>query len=185
MTSEFSPMDVHEAEWLQPHSSERRFDLVADGETLARLTFRSRCGSFATAETRDGRRTFKRVGFMNPRVTVRAEGGAEDLGVYAPKWGGDGVLQLKGHRAVSWKPEGFWSRTWTFMEGDRVLLRFRSGVEGQGFKDFLKTQLTVEFEQAGREHAAQPTLATLGLYLLILQNDDTAASSAAVIATIG
>jgi hypothetical protein len=185
MTSDFADIDVHEAQWLQPHSSERRFDLVAEGATLARLTFRSRWGSFALAETAAGRWTYKRVGFMNPRVTVRVEGGTEDIGVYEPRWAGDGVLRLKGERTIRWKPEGFWRRTWTFVEGeDRVLLRFSPGVEGQGFKDMLKTQLTLEIEQPGRGHAALPILATLGLYLLILHNDD-AAAGAAVVASIG
>lgn len=57
------------------------YECRAGGRPLARLRWRSVCGSLAVGECAEGRWSFKRMGFFRPRITVRGEGAETDLGV--------------------------------------------------------------------------------------------------------
>ncbi len=73
-----------------------------------------RGASLATAETADGTWTFKRVGFLNPRVTIRAAGSPDNLAVYQPKFWGDGTVTFADGAAFRWQPTNFWATEWAF-----------------------------------------------------------------------
>lgn len=177
---------IETLEWLQPKALERYYELKAREQLLARLTFRSSLGTLATAETADGEWTYKRVGFLNPRVTVRAAGLEADLAIYQPKFWGDGVLTFKSGLAYAWTPVNFWRTDWSFFaaEGGEVLA-FKSGVQGERLRDIFKTQYRLMRPGAGPEGEVLPILATLGLYLLILNQEDAAAAVAATTAATG
>ena len=71
-------------EWIEPKVMQNFFELRDEAKSLyASLTFRTPFGSFAVAETAHGTWSFKRVGFLNPGVTVRSQGAAEDLALSA------------------------------------------------------------------------------------------------------
>jgi len=171
---------IERLEWLQPKTLDRYYELKARQQLLARLTFRSSLGTLATAETADGEWTFKRVGFLNPRVTVRVAGIDTDLAIYQPKFWGDGVLTFKSGIAYAWKPVNFWRTDWSFFNAEEdEVLAFKSGVEQERLRDMFKTQYTLVRLGAGPERELLPILATLGLYLLILHQEDAAAAVAA------
>ena len=87
-----------ELSWHQPKGLRRHFELRIGDEVLATLRWETNFGSLATAETAEGRWTFKRVGFWRPKVTVRAAGSDADLAVFEPRWTGSGTLTLaSGH----------------------------------------------------------------------------------------
>ena len=76
--------DLH---WNQPSGFKMEYEL-RDGETLAAtLRFRSSFGSLATAESADGRWTFKRVGFWHPVITVRASNEEATLATFRTRPG--------------------------------------------------------------------------------------------------
>jgi hypothetical protein len=66
--------------------------LVADGQTIATLSWAKSWGSLATGESAEGEWTFKRIGFLRPRVTVRETGSDADLAVFSISWTGDGTV---------------------------------------------------------------------------------------------
>ncbi|UCH59071.1 MAG: hypothetical protein JSV61_12755 [Anaerolineales bacterium] len=170
---------IETLEWRQPKGLDHYYELRARQELLARLTFRSLLGTLATAETSEGSWTFKRVGFLNPRVTVREAGQEANLAVYQPKFWGDGVLTFQDGRALTWKPVNFWRTDWSFFNAQEdAVLEFISGLQEEKLRDVFKTQYTLIRHGAGPDPDILPILATLGLYLLILHQQDAAAAMA-------
>jgi hypothetical protein len=148
------------------------------------LSFRSSFGTYATAETAEGTWTYKRVGFLNPRVTVRIAGAEEDMAIYHPKFWGDGILTLKEGPTFTWRPTNFWRTHWEFADEEgQVVLTFESGVVQ--LKDIFKTQATIRFEHVAEHRSLLPLLASLGIYLIVLHNQDAAAAAAATSAAAG
>jgi hypothetical protein len=179
--SAFAGQDL---EWLQPKALERRYELQAGPAQLAALTFKSAWGTLATAETADGTWTFKRVGFLNPRVTVRAAGSPDDLAVYQPKFWGDGTVTFADGVAFRWQPANFWATEWTFSwAGDVRIVRFKSGVDKAKLSDLFKTQAMVELEPDEWIQPFVPLLTALGMYLIVLHQHDAAGVVAATAAT--
>lgn len=168
------------AEWVQPRAFEQFYELTSGGERLASLTFRSSFGTMATAETATGSWTFKRVGFLNPRVTVRQAGTEIDLAVYHPRFWGGGALAFADGRSYAWSSTGFWGTRWEFREaaGGPALV-FERGVREERFSDLLRTQFTVTMASTPVAPEILSILVTVGMYLLVLHQRD----SAAVVAT--
>lgn len=170
-------------EWLQPKTLEHYFELQAGPAQLATLTFHSAWGTLATAETTDGTWTFKRVGFLNPRVTVRVAGSPDNLAIYQPKFWGDGTVTFADGTAFRWQPTNFWATEWAFtVADDAPLVRFKSGAEKTRLSDIFKTQALVELEPDESIQPFVPLLVALGMYLIILHQQDAAGAVAATAA---
>src|ERR1039457_5607933 len=60
----------HELEWRQPEVLSRFYQLTDNGREIATLRFESSCGSLATGECGQARWTFKRTGFLSPKISV-------------------------------------------------------------------------------------------------------------------
>ncbi len=75
----FDSVDDTSLRWLRQNEKPVQFDLLAGDATLATLTWEGGSGSLAIARTAQGTWTLKRVGFLTPRVSVRAEGAAADV----------------------------------------------------------------------------------------------------------
>jgi len=171
--------------WVQPKARERYFELRAEAETVGTLSFRSSAGSLATAEMDGGSRTFKRIGFMNPRVTVRDAGGLEDLAAYHPRLWGGGELVFKDGLVVHWTSTNFWGSSWAFTDATKqVLVDFKPGLEHEKLSDMFKTQATVIVNPSASVGGRESLLVALGLYLLILQEEDATTSAGAVVAAM-
>jgi len=181
----FSHLKEMKMEWVQPKALERYFELRAGEDHLATLAFRSAFGSLANADTADGSWTFKRVGFFNPRITVRSAGSEVDLAVYQPKFWGDGVLKFQDGPSYSWNPANFWATEWAFKDksGNSILV-LKSGIEKSKLSDAFKTQATVEIQPVLTPRQWLPLLASLGMYLLLLRQEETAAAVAASTAAV-
>jgi hypothetical protein len=59
--------------WSQPKAMRREYQLSNGNELVGWLRFEKFSGSLATAEVASQNWTFKREGFLHPRVTVRAQ----------------------------------------------------------------------------------------------------------------
>jgi hypothetical protein len=168
---------------VQPRLFERRFELRSGTALLATLSFESTLGTLATAETATEAWTFKRVGFLNPRVTIRERDREVDLAAFWPKVWGSGWLGLADGRRFQWKSLGFWSRAWGFTDAsDEFLFTLKPGAEESGLSDLLKTQAVVVVAPHAYGLTELPLLLMLGWYLMILQLEDatTAAATAAM-----
>ena len=167
--------------WVQPKALQRQFELRTDDQLIATLRFEKAFGTLATAESADGRWTFKRVGFLSPRVTVRRAGEETDLAEYRPRWTGtEGTLAFAAGRQYHWKTANFWATRFVWRdEGGDLLVTFQSGGKKAKLSDVFKTQARVRFEPAGEGGDDLPLLTLLGWYLIVLQQEDSAAVVAA------
>jgi hypothetical protein len=71
--------DASAMRWLRRAGDQLAFDLLAGDAPVASLEWKRSGGSLATARSATATWTLKRVGFLNPAVTLRSEGGTSDL----------------------------------------------------------------------------------------------------------
>lgn len=165
-----------EMRWVQPEQRERRFELRSGDDVVARLDWQKMLGTLATARTAAGEWTFKRSGFLSPRVTARAPGSDADVAIFVPAVNGNGTLETVG-RKFAWKNVSFWGNSWAFLSQDgKPLVTFKPGC-GLDTILRLETQVSVAPDAAGLPEL--PLLLALGWYLMMLMADDTAAAVAA------
>jgi len=70
----FGSVDASSLRWLRGNVSPLEFALLAGDTGVAGLVWNGPTGSLATARTSASSWTLKRAGFLNPHVSVRAEG---------------------------------------------------------------------------------------------------------------
>jgi hypothetical protein len=169
--------------WVQPERFARWFELRTEGQLVATLGWETSCGTLARGEAASGSWTLKRVGFLNPRVTVRESGSEVDLATFWPRWMGDGTLEFAYGKAFRWQSTNFWATDWMFTATDGTpLVAFKEGSEEGGLSNLFKMQSLVEIQAQALELVELPLLILVGWYLMILRQDDAAAGAAAAAA---
>jgi hypothetical protein len=165
-------------QWIQLRVIKHEFDLRYEDELCGTLRWEKAFGSLASATSDDGQWTFKRVGFLNPRVTIRQPGSDMDIGAFKPGWTSSGVLEFPSGRKFQWEHKDFWRLEWTFQEGGQELLRFKSRAGS------FKMKVRVDLAPSVRNVSEASLLVLLGMYLLVLMRDDSAAASVATTAVV-
>ena len=165
-----APATLH---WVQPRAMKHEFELHFGDERCGTVRWEKAFGSLASATSDDGQWTFKRVGFLNPRVTIRQPGSDLDIAIFKPGWTGSGVLEFPSGRRFQWEHKDFWRLEWTFEEAGQELLRFKSRAGS------FKMKVRVDLAPSVKNLAEASLLASLGMYLLVLMRDDGAATGAA------
>jgi hypothetical protein len=161
-----------ELRWVKADRQSGGGYALRDGEeTVAALRFRSLWGSFATAESGDGCWTFKRVGFLHTRVTIRACDSENELAVFRNNtWSGGGTLELPDGRRLQ-ADTNFWMTKYGFAtEMGEPLVRFTK------IGGLLSWSSNVEVLPTGAALSDAPWLPMLGWYLAIQMRKDSAAS---------
>ena len=157
--------------WRQPEVFRRFHELNCNEEVVCTLQFAGGCGSLATAESAHGSWTFKRGGFLTPRITVRKAGDAADTAVFFPKWTGGGELRFADGSTYTLKCLSFWGGDWAFENSQGESLISLHGPQG-----FLKSHGEIVVNAAG--DAARPVLlAALGWYIRLLMIEDSATAA--------
>ena len=110
-------VDATSLRWLRREDKTLQFDLLSGDRTLAVLRWNGPNGTLASATTATGVWTLKRVGFLNPRVTVRAQGAAEDLAELSVHLNYHRI-QLKGGRAFRFHRAGVLIPAWKVYRED-------------------------------------------------------------------
>jgi len=170
--------------WTQRRFGERNFELRSTDEVLGSLRWERVLGTLATGTFQGKSWTFKRIGFWNPRITLREEGSAENIGVFHPSLWGGGTLTLRSRRNFDWTTRNVWMTEWAFVdEGGRTMFAMQEGKEDARWSDAFKTQAVVEIEPTGEECSVLPLLILLGWYLFVLRQDDSAATIGATTAS--
>lgn len=159
-----------ELEWNQPKVMRRLFTLMNGSSEIALLRFES--GSLATGEYNGGKWTFKRTGFLSPKITVRAGGSDADLAVFTPGRMGGGTVAFATGPRYSLRPTNFWRTEWTFETEDRHVLVTLSG-RPHLFK--LGGIATVTQMAAGLTET--PVLLLLMWYVRVLIHEEEAAGA--------
>lgn len=171
--------------WVQPKSQVRFFELrVEDSFIVATLGFEKSTGTLATAQVAGESWTFKRVGFFNPRVTVRRAGSEENIAVYEPRFWADGILRLESGREYRWTSTNFWSTQWSFQNPNGTPVFTFKPAKEKTWKDIFKTQAMVDVEGEAWKLRELGLLVLLGWYLVIKHQDDMTVSAAATIAAM-
>ena len=158
--------------WEQPSALKMKYELrTENGELAALLHFRSSFGSFATAETADGCWTFKRIGFFQTKVTIRACGSDHDIGIFKNNtWSGGGTLQLADGESFQ-GATNFWHTKFGFeTEPGEKLIEFERG-------GLLHLSATVKIQPNALSRAELPLMVTLGGYLIVMMSMDDAAAA--------
>ena len=172
--------------WVQPKILDRQFVLRSSENIFGTLSFETAFGTLATATSATGRWTFKRVGFLNPRVTIREGGANADLAVYWPKLWSDGWIEFAQGNKFHWKSLKFWGTEWGCANAqEEMLFVLRPGTEKHQLSDLLKTQAVVDIQSHAYDIEELPLLVMLGWYLMILNEADTAATVVTTTAAIG
>jgi hypothetical protein len=165
--------------WSQPKAMRREYELTNGDEAVGHLRFEKSCGSLAVAEVGSQSWTFKREGFLHPRVTVRASDSDQNLAVFHPSWTGTGVLEFSDGHRVQWRCLNFWRSGWCFAQNDQPLMSFRqhAGI----------AKLSARLEVEPLSSADLSLLAALGWYLMLLTAQDAAmtAVTASTVAITG
>ncbi|MBL0177201.1 MAG: Crp/Fnr family transcriptional regulator [Ignavibacteria bacterium] len=178
---QMKPLAAHSGDtlqWLQPKALARRYELRGGDDVFAALEFRSSMGTLAVAESSEGTWTFKRVGFLHPRVTVRLDGSERDVAEFHPAFFGGGNIEIRQRNLSQWKSANFWSTKWGSHRCRRCTFRgVLPGSRGRALSDLFKTHVTVEIHWHGTPGIPLVALASLGMYLLLLQEEE--ASTAA------
>lgn len=164
-----------ELKWTQPSALKMHYELHAGEEHAATLHFRSSYGSFAMGASADGCWTFKRAGFFQTRLTIRACNEDTDIAVFRNNtWSGGGTLELPGGRKLL-ATTNLWQTNLEFKtESGETLLRFKSG-------GLIHLSASVELQPEAVGLAELPLLVMLGWYLIVMLHTD----SAGVVAAMG
>lgn len=163
----------HDLNWVQPTHS-RSFELVGENKVFGKLTFKEIFGSLAMAESYEGRYTFKRQGFLHPSISIRKEGSDIEQGqMVMDGWHQGGAVNLQEGRSYRFVKEGFLHPEWGILDGSgRPLVRIKA-------KWGLKYQAEVHIEAFGKDDKNLVLLLMVGLYSIILMNDEATAGAAA------
>lgn len=169
-----------ELRWRQPEASRRRYTLQREGvdTPLAILDWRSLWGTFATATVGETAWTFKRTGFLRPRVTVRLAGGDDDLATFEANWHGGGILSIAGGATFDWKVANFWHSQWDWWDTSGAELLHFANKQG-----FVRQEAVVAISPDAAQLPDLELLTALGWYLLILAANDGAATAATTATT--
>lgn len=164
--------------WKQTGKLESR--LYSDEAEVASLTWASGHGSLATGLAQGKSWTFKRAGFLRPRVTVRDSGSSIDAAVLTMSWRSDGTATFSDGGAFRLKRSGVLHPAWsiTGLEGKELLLLTPE-------LDLKHVECEVAVE---KEVPRTLILATLGWYVILLTSYidyDVAGTTAAVMAATG
>jgi hypothetical protein len=156
--------------WRQPSSRRRQYSLRAGEMEVGTLTFEKTFGSLATGRLAEGAWTFKRAGFLSPRVTVRKMGSESDLAVFTPRWTGAGELRFTSGDVLTWRPFGFLGAQWAFVRGDAETRLVTFGLQ----RGLVRFQVQDRIGAGEGREPGRGLLLLLGLYLLVLSQEDAA-----------
>jgi len=169
----------HGLKWVQPHALKMEYELQSDEILAATLHFRSSFGSLATGASADGSWTFKRVGFWQTRVSIRASGSETDLAVFRNNtWSGGGTLEFPDGRKYP-ANTNFWSTQYEFKTEEGKVLISNKNIGGM-----LHMSSGVEIHPAAKEIAELPWMVLLSWYLTVMMYMDSAAVATATVVAV-
>lgn len=160
-------------QWSPVKGERRTYELKTPGKILARMRWPHVFGSLAEATIENERWTFKRSGFLRPRVTVRRPPMEVDCAVMELHWNGNGLFQGPEQQQFRWQRMGFWTRHFAFTELDgQRLVTFEPSF------GVMKRTCEVEATSGVERLPAFGLLVSLGWYVIMLIADDDAAGAA-------
>jgi hypothetical protein len=158
---------IHEVsrnlQWIHPDLTKRHFELRDETDVAATLTWEKPTGSIAIARSEAGAWSFKRLGFLNPRVSAIDLESRAQVARFDAAISGAGVAQTKDGYTFRWY-SNLWRAEWGWIDsGGNDLLKFR-----RSFDVEEKKEGRLEILDAAHDHRHLALLALMGWYLIIL-----------------
>jgi hypothetical protein len=150
----------------------RSYVLEAAGLELGRLAFSRTRGSLAQGMTAHGEWTFKREGFLHPRITVRKTGEDGNTGALTLAANGNGKLTLSTGEEFNFLTSGWLQSHWSFNRGLVEIVRFG--------RDGSSADVEVVTPKVSEETLS--VLILLGWYAPLLAADEAAVIAATMAA---
>jgi hypothetical protein len=160
----------------------RTYVLLAEGDArvpagdqeTGRLFFSGKSGSLAKGETAHGEWTFKREGFLYPRITVRETAADSNCGALMLSANGNGKLSLAWGEEFNFVTGGWMQSHWSFKRGPVEVVRFsRDG-----------SSADVEILNSAMAPETLSVLVLLGWYAPLLAAEEAAVIAATVVLAI-
>jgi hypothetical protein len=149
--------------WLRTVEKPMAFSLAAGPTPVARLTWSREAGSLATAETASTTWTLKRVGFLNPQVTVRASGSTANVAHVTTLLSYHRV-EIANRGAFRFRRKGLLVPAWAVTTDDgQEILHIEPVREGRSL-----TAGAVLVDPAGRDAPDLLLLAAVSWYFIVL-----------------
>lgn len=166
-------------QWAQPKATVRSYELRRHDAPFGSMEFRSMWGTLAWSKDPVQNWSFKRVGFLNPHVTLRMPNSESDYAIFEPKVFGGGTLHTPDGRPILWEPINFWRTKWCFTDKNGTpIMSFIQGSEEFKLTEIFKLQTEVTVESSRITNLEFSMLASLGFYLVVLYSADSAAAAA-------
>ena len=160
-------------QWGQTKLLKSEYELTSQDLVVATLRFRSLWGTFATAQSADGCWTFKRMGFWQTRATIRPCDSEEEIATFRNNtWKEGGTLVLPDGREYL-ANTNFWQTQYAFKDeaGDPLIHYRNHGV--------FRSSAEVTISPQAAELPELPWMVMLGWYLIVMMQNDSAATAAA------
>ena len=165
--------------WTQPKATRRFFELKRGEAPSGKLEFRSMRGTLAWPINPIQDWSFKRTGFLNPRLTIRMPDAESDNTLYYPKIFSGGSFQMLDGRNFAWEPVNFWRTKWRFIDKSGFpLMSFEQSPEEFKLTELFKLHATATLESSRMTNQEFSMLINLGFYLIVLKQSGTAAAAA-------
>jgi hypothetical protein len=166
--------------WKQPKATVRSYELRRHDAPFGTMEFRSMWGTLAWSKDPVQDWSFKRIGFLNPHVTVRMPNSESDYAIFEPKVFGGGTLHTPDGRPVLWEPINFWRTKWRFTDKNGTpIMSFIQGSDEFKLTEIFKMQTEVTVLSSRMTNLEFSMLVNLGFYLAVLYSADSAAAAAA------
>jgi hypothetical protein len=154
-------------------SSNRRHELRMNGEVVGELTRPSFWSQKFVAETKAGRWTFRRGGFLCTGAEALDEASGQVVASFKGNWGSGGVLTFADGQAFRFTCKGWWRPVWTIAtEGGQPVLLLHT------------REKTVELAAGASLPDGRLSLLIMFAWYRKLQADEDAASAAVTAAVV-
>lgn len=164
-----SQITGQELEWRQSSMLQRSYDLTHKEHAIASLRFENIFGTKATGQYAEEIWTFKRTGFLSPKVSVRAAGSDADIAVFTPGWTGSGWVEFGSGPRYQLRHTNFWGTEWSFEAADGATMLKLTGNHG-----LMKMGAKAEITPAAAALPELPVLLLLIWYVRVLVHADMA-----------
>jgi hypothetical protein len=167
--------------WFQPKAIHQFYELRSETDLFGTVNFPKSFGSFAEAESTEGKWTFKRIGFFQIKITIRKAGSEKDLAVFKPKWTGyAGSIEFADGKVYHWQSSNFFATKFDLHDSSgKVLFSFRHGVDDQKLTDWFKTQARVEVNETAKNLPETGMLILFCWYLIVVLQMESSAGAVA------
>jgi hypothetical protein len=141
-----------ELQWVYPHLLGREYELRADDEVLARISYKGALSSQVRAATSAGLWIFESKGLLQA-ITILALEARTELASVKRGMNGQVTLQFPDGREYLWQSSSFWHDVWLWLNDEGTpLLHLKKGTQ-------------VQLEPASQDLPELALLTTLGWYL--------------------